>query len=1629
MLTEVTEALNARVEEREELLRQAKIMEKQLNNELQEVKSMNVTLQDMNNRLREENESIKTKDDEIASLKETIEQKNLIEDQLDNAKKLLAKMKKKFAVFREEKQAELEKKDEDISQLLDRVAEVESIRRIEGEKVDEQIKQLSERIIEAEVVNEKVIKGKNEEIRGMLEKISQMENANEEAIQAKVVEIGQMSERVRVAELQHERIIKEKNEIAGMKEDLQIELDHANEFMVSQIALLKQELLESQKSLAESESEVELLRERLSSNEEQLTELHEIENGLLKQLQEKDNELERLRLEREKDKSSVAVEEMSATNVEVSESMIEEEAPLTTRDDGTSLKSLLEDKELALKEQGQQLQMIAKKFTALRKKFGQQKDQMKDISEVNKRLKEEKEELSKMYGGVSDRLAEYQDLSEQKKVLENALNSKERALELLNSDVKRLQESIAVLEGEKRNVEISLARSEEEVTSFRGQLDVMSEQLDFMAKQRGALTEEVNLKDGEIHSLLRKLEESKVLAQKKEQELEQIKKSMDEEYSTHSETLALWKSHVESYVGEISELQKELQEKNKLVHENDAEITSLRVELNDVILQKEQLKSTLQVKVDEERAYEEAAEGLATLKEEYEEQGMEIFSLKQELQQARQQIEAMDELVEQKRSLEGLLEVREVEMNDLRCQSTDVRNLKEQVNAKDQELQQLQEVLEEKSAVERKLAVEVESLREEVGNYVQQIADLEGTASDQSLGNDLQEQLDRDVLQIQELQEVLKQKSTIEERLSGEVDSLRTELSRSSRRIAELESSLTEQSLGDDLREQLDRKDIELQQLKSLLNEKSAIERKLSNEMECFKAERIESSLRIAELENSVRQQNLTDDLQARLQDAQEKVVKLTDALEQSQRNAEEIEGKYDELRLEKCSLEEILDNKEQELSYLRDVMAKCANLEKSEAKKDEELARSRQSQASQDDMIRNLRSELGLKNAEITALEDKMNVFEHLSEELRTAKTRIEELEKMLEESSSKGELKDVSQVEKRGVGSSNEGLKESEKQDHVSMQEKLTVMDKERLQFRKKLATMKKASIEIGKQNKQLQSVLDEKEKEISDLKILVNETKNRENELTNTVRDLKSDKEAVEAEFEDTVKELKELVKEKQDLVQERNNLNQVVQRLEAEKDWNKSEAENLREDLEVKTRECSTLKKELDTMKTSLEDQIKKKIEDLVMENDLEKAECEEQFARQINDVCAQKDKIISQLRDSSAELSTVKQQEIDNLKDLLEKKDMIINRFKDNVTTEIHDGSNPDDTDQTLQDTMSIKDELIEQLTEEVRNLKDEIQIVGDGREALDKKLHQALMEKQKLHEQLQLLGEERDKLSQKQQNSINNQGSQKDVETTIQQKDKVISAMKKKIKELRREKAAAELKSKRDEEEKGLELIRGQSVEDPHVIQEFYQKTEQDVVQAVDGIKDKNDLEVNYEKLTDELTHVRHERNVYEESYIQLQRDLDQSQKENESLRAEIQSNQSIIDGFDSKLEKTTTSMKKEFQDHIKEREKSMSELHGKERSMMENFMEKLRREKLRMESEMTKIQEDQESLLKDKEEISKRNSEMKHTLDTAVEQLETTREELNSLKVSPCYFPSILYLCQYLSLICWHHRQLLPSP
>ena len=111
-----------------------------------------------------------------------------------------------------------------------------------------------------------------------------------------------------------------------------------------------------------------------------------------------------------------------------------------------------------------------------------------------------------------------------------------------------------------------------------------------------------------------------------------------------------------------------------------------------------------------------------------------------------------------------------------------------------------------------------------------------------------------------------------------------------------------------------------------------------------------------------------------------------------------------------------------------------------------------------------------------------------------------------------------------------------------------------------------------------------------------------------------------------------------------------------------------------------------------------------------------------------------------------------------------------------------------------------------------------------------------------------------------------------------------------------------------------------------------------------------NVVDSNPNKQKEELDHLRHERNVYEESYIRIQRELDQTQKENVSLIEELKSKQDLIDSFDLQVQQEKDVVRnemgmqlQEMKSNADEREKELVENHLQEKSDMESWIGELK--------------------------------------------------------------------------------------
>lgn len=111
-----------------------------------------------------------------------------------------------------------------------------------------------------------------------------------------------------------------------------------------------------------------------------------------------------------------------------------------------------------------------------------------------------------------------------------------------------------------------------------------------------------------------------------------------------------------------------------------------------------------------------------------------------------------------------------------------------------------------------------------------------------------------------------------------------------------------------------------------------------------------------------------------------------------------------------------------------------------------------------------------------------------------------------------------------------------------------------------------------------------------------------------------------------------------------------------------------------------------------------------------------------------------------------------------------------------------------------------------------------------------------------------------------------------------------------------------------------------------------------------------NNTETDSNKEKEELDHLRHERDVYEESYIRIQRELDETQKLNESLLEDLKTKQAVLDTFDAQLQQEIENVRnemglqlQEMRSDVDEREKTLVDNHFEEKANMESLIGELK--------------------------------------------------------------------------------------
>lgn len=978
-------------------------------------------------------------------------------------------------------------------------------------------------------------------------------------------------------------------------------------------------------------------------------------------------------------------------------------------------------------------------------------------------------------------------------------------------------ESFSLRSGDNAKVDELCSRLQEKELAFQKQ----SEQLHAVAKKFAGLKkkfsgqkehlkelEDSNKKlDAEKAELLISLDDMK----KNLLEFQEISKRAEEQDSM----VELLKSEISRFHGTIVTTEEENNRLKTSLESRDKEVSLLHGQLNTASERLEVLENVIEERDKYVELLSSKDNELDLLKAELQKSEASILKKNDEISAVRHSAkEDFSVHVEQLEILKNQVEVSCREISDLqeslRVKENEIKRLEDeresfvgQVENSSAKIFELDKMLKEREGEVEENAQEISFLQSQLDNKIREKTELsedilrfmnENEQLKLTLeSNQSQGEIENFSNEMTELQKAFQEKDILVTEYEKQFENLRNDMQDmelENRRLGEALDEIVEQKRS--LEGLLQVRDVEVDDLRCKVSELECFYDTEKDALEKLQADKDEElqqlndslmmkstlvdelSQKLSEREN---EHNLKE-MEEKLMDTEQQLTRLQTDLQQLKENNTKLQenlcttGNTLELSNAKnSSLEETIINHMNDINDLKEALRKTDDIStelRTKVEQLEELLSEKDAQLQtlqqKDNETESLKLVLTSKNQEILELQEKYDSLIQVKQDVSDKVTELGSIP------SGKSELEKES-LQSKEMATMNEKFWEEK---NSSLQEKIAELEKERIQLRRKLATMKKANAEVGKQHKQLQSALSQQEIKLAEVSL---EKQTIKEDLESAITLIQQEKSDIEAEFEDTVKELKELKRINEDICKERDSLKADVETLRTEKEWNSSELENLQSELDKKYVEIQELKIRQTEASNDFDVHVQKRVDEISMEKNLERAEIEEEFANQLQQMSVEKDEKIrkkdleiTELKNKLVEGSSLSenfQNELRKLNDEVEQQNKQIIELYATLESEKATVESKDvqissiSTDiKNLQNQLNSKDEelkaslitnndtsvKIDELLLEVKALKDELNVLSEARDASDKMLHEVSSEKQLLNEQFQKALKERDEL-------------------------------------------------------------------------------------------------------------------------------------------------------------------------------------------------------------------------------------------------------------------------------------------
>ncbi|KAF7731843.1 hypothetical protein EC973_007674 [Apophysomyces ossiformis] len=558
---------------------------------------------------------------------------------------------------------------------------------------------------------------------------------------------------------------KQKTELANLDKDMQAELNAKDE----QIDQLKEELTKRDKNFIESTLEIENLRTHVSQQDDELAELLKTNSRVLSELDEKDDEINKLR-DQLFDKHKADSDLQSALSKKNDDISKLQHQLVDLRKAHTGIQT-------ALLEKDELISKLQHRFT----------DLDKENLELQSVTSEKDNQLSKLRQQLVEAKSEIQTLRKEDALATS--QTKER-----NETIKRLEQNLTDATGQIQDLVQLLEKRNRELSNIEHKLDAVTKRLDHANSQSNAAINKVNELE---HALAIKskdiveLQKSKDALKEREEILTRDMRRKHEENERMADSIAKKDDEISELKMHVATLSRDVQQYKR----NDSLIKEKTQEVR-------RLEATIEEQTERIYELEEKAGNISSLEEALDERAKIERYLEQELENLQNEFfGAQDEIKRLKNTIS--------EKNDenrklaVLCSENTEREqrIMTRLQSKEKEVQKLHDAIAEKKAeiTEAKQAhadasMKLEAAVRQAKQSQERIASLEGEVEDVARAYALVEersarisQLEHTVEMIQaDLSKAIQQRCDVEEKHSV----LQIRLDQSHRKIEKLEAAL-----------------------------------------------------------------------------------------------------------------------------------------------------------------------------------------------------------------------------------------------------------------------------------------------------------------------------------------------------------------------------------------------------------------------------------------------------------------------------------------------------------------------------------------------------------------------------------------------------------------------------------------------------------------------------------------------------------------------------------------------------------------------------------------------------------------------------------------------------------------------